>query len=408
MARTLRVLLGISGGIAAYKAVEIVRHLRRNGHQVRCVLSRRATAFVAPLSLEVLSEQPVYGEDYLKATGVGEERHITAAQWADLLCIAPATANSLAGLALGLADDFLGTTALAFEGPLVVAPAMHAAMWNKEIVQHHVATLMARGTVIVGPVHGELASGEVGVGRMAEPAAIVAAAESIFGGGDLAGRTVVITAGPTRETIDPVRYLSNRSSGKMGFAMAAAVVQQGARTILIAGPVSQPTPRGVERVDVITAEEMNRAVGVWAPQADMLIMAAAVSDYRPRSAATTKLKRNDGVPDLDLERSPDVLATAVDCAGSALVVGFAAETGDLEDEGARKMIDKRVDFLVANDVSRADVGFDSDYNEALLFRPGHQPVSFSRRSKQRLATDLIDLFAGALKDRDNADIAARR
>src|SRR6185436_3004068 len=287
MSRSLRVLLGVSGGIAAYKSAEIVRRLRGRGHEVRCALTRGAVAFVSPLTLEVLTGRAVWQEEYLTATGElirspspqaspqgegarqgGEEAHIAAAAWADVLCVAPATAHTLGRLALGLADDFLTTTALAFTGPVVAAPAMHSTMWDQPAVRENVETLRRRGVRIVGPVEGPLASGEVGLGRMAEPVEIAAAVEEAALPGPLTGRTVVVTAGPTFEPVDPVRFLGNRSSGKMGFSLAAEAARRGARVVLVAGPVHLSTPPGVERVDVITAREMEAALHRIVPAAD--------------------------------------------------------------------------------------------------------------------------------------------
>ncbi|HEY0781180.1 MAG TPA: bifunctional phosphopantothenoylcysteine decarboxylase/phosphopantothenate--cysteine ligase CoaBC, partial [Thermoanaerobaculia bacterium] len=316
-----RVLVGITGGIAAYKAIEVVRRLRARGAEVRCALTKSAASFVAPLPLEVLSGHAVYREEYLEATGSGVEAHIEAAAWADVLCVVPATAHVLARLALGLADDFLTTTALAFQGPIVVAPAMHSAMWEKEAVQAHVATLSGRGVRFVGPASGALASGEVGMGRMAEPDAIVAATLAARAAGPLAGRTVLVTAGPTHEPLDPVRYLGNRSSGKMGFALAQEAARMGARTVLVAGPVALATPPGVERIDVLTALEMEREVRRHAPAADLIVMAAAVADYRPRSAAPEKLKKAQGIPAFELIENPDILAGLRDLAPRATSVG---------------------------------------------------------------------------------------
>src|SRR3954468_4370512 len=277
MSRPLRVLLGISGGIAAYKSAELVRRLRARGHEVRCALTRSAVSFVAPLTLEVLSGRPVHQEEYLTPGVGGEEEHIAAAAWAEVLCVAPATTHVLARLALGLADDFLTTTALAFTGPLVVAPAMHSSMWEKPTTRQHAAALKGRGVWFAGPVEGPLASGEVGMGRMAEPEAIVEAVEASAGLGPLAGRTVLVTAGPTHEPLDPVRFLGNRSSGKMGFALAAEAARRGARVVLVAGPVALASPPGVQRVDVVTALEMEKAVREQAPAADLIVMAAAVA-----------------------------------------------------------------------------------------------------------------------------------
>jgi phosphopantothenoylcysteine decarboxylase/phosphopantothenate--cysteine ligase len=418
----VRVLLGVSGGIAAYKAAELVRRLRGLGCEVRCALTASARSFVTPLTLEVLSGRPVLGEEYLEATGSGEEGHIEAAAWADVLCVAPATAHVLARLALGLADDFLTTAALAFEGPLVLAPAMHTAMWAKPAVQEHAATLARRGARLVGPVEGPLASGEVGMGRMADPQAVadavLAAGASVLGaeplpapagavdpvdtGGPLAGRRVVVTAGPTHEPLDPVRFLGNRSSGKMGFALAAEAARRGARVTLIAGPVSLPTPAGVSRLDVVTAAEMERAVARAAPAADLVVMAAAVADFRPRSAAPQKIKKERGVPALDLEATPDILASLRDLAPGAVAVGFAAETEDLEENARAKLARKRVDFLVANDVSRRDIAFGAEANEVTVFRREGPPVFFGRQPKGLLAGQLLDLFSTALAGRARA------
>jgi phosphopantothenoylcysteine decarboxylase/phosphopantothenate--cysteine ligase len=420
MSAPIRVVLGVSGGIAAYKAAELVRRLRERGHEVGCALTRSGAAFAAPLTLEVLSGRKVWQEEYLTPTGGGEEAHVAAAQWADVLCVAPATAHLLARLALGLADDFLTTTALAFAGPLVVAPAMHPRMWEKPTVQEHLDTLRRRGVRCVGPVEGPLASGEVGMGRMAEPEAIADAVEAAWaavagrsgasqpgGGGDLAGRTVLVTAGPTHEPIDPVRFLSNRSSGKMGFALAAAAGRRGARVLLVAGPVTLPTPPGVERVDVVTAEEMADAVRRLAPTADLVVMAAAVADFRPRQAAASKLKKEDGVPRLELEESPDILAEVALLAPRAVRVGFAAETEELERHARDKLVRKACDFLVANDVSRPDIAFGQEANEVTVFRRDGDPVFLSRRPKHRLAADLLDLFSAALSRREQPLPSAR-
>ncbi len=418
----MRVLLGVSGGIAAYKAAELVRRLRERGHAVGCAVTRSGAAFAAPLTLEVLSGRKVWQEEYLSPTGSGEEAHIAAAQWADVLCVAPATAHVLARLALGLADDFLTTTALAFSGPLVVAPAMHPRMWEKAAVQEHLDALRRRGARCVGPVEGPLASGEIGMGRMAEPEAIAQAVEEAWaaaaagsGGGaaspdrrgELAERTVLVTAGPTHEPIDPVRFLGNRSSGKMGFTLAEEAARRGARVVLVAGPVALPTPAGVERVDVETASEMADAVRRHAPAADLVVMAAAVADFRPRQAAAAKLKKEDGVPRLELAENPDILAEAALLAPRAVRVGFAAETEELERRARDKLVRKACDFLVANDVSRSDIAFGQEANEVTVFRRDGDPVFLSRRPKRRLAADLLDLFSAALARREQSLPSAR-
>ncbi len=419
--RPHRVLLGISGGIAAYKAVELARLLATRGHQVRCALTRAAEAFVTPLTLEVISGRPVYREEYLSAAGSGEELHITAAGWADALCVAPATAHTLARLALGLADDFLTTTALAFDGPLVLAPAMHSIMWEKEAVRTHLDALARRGAAIVGPVTGPLASGETGPGRMAEPAEIAAAVESVLraggrapgpaaaGAGErLAGRTVLVSAGPTREPLDPVRFLSSRSTGRMGFALAEAAAAAGARTLLVSGPVELPTPAGVERRDVVTAEEMREAVYRLAPEADLVVMAAAVADFRPRAASAEKIKKRSGLRTLELELNPDILAGLAAVAPRALRVGFAAETGALEAEALRKLEEKAIDLVVVNDVSRSDVGFASADNEVTVFGRRGERRSYGKQPKRELAARLVELFAEALERLERQPAAADR
>jgi phosphopantothenoylcysteine decarboxylase / phosphopantothenate---cysteine ligase len=408
MSRPLRVLLGVSGGIAAYKSAELVRRLRARGHEVRCALTRSATAFVSPLTLEVLSGQPVWQEEYLSATGTGEEAHITAAAWAEVLCVAPATAHVLARLSLGLADDFLTTTALAFDGPLVIAPAMHSVMWEKPAVQEHLDALRRRGAWIVGPVEGPLASGEVGMGRMVDPEEIAAAVEGAMGSGPLAGLMVLVTAGPTYEALDPVRFLGNRSSGRMGFALAEEAARRGARVVLVAGPVRLATPPGIQRVDVTTAREMEGAVREHAPAADMVLMTAAVADFRPRRPAAAKIKKEAGLPTIELEENPDILAGLRDVAPNAVVVGFAAETHDLERYARAKLERKRADFLVANDVSRKDIAFDSEANEVTVFRRDGEPVFFPRQPKMQLSASLLDLFAGMLAGREHTPAASPR
>lgn len=405
MSRRPRVLLGVSGGIAAYKSVELVRCLSASGCEVRCALTRSARAFVTPLTLEVLSGRAVYEQEYLTATGRGEETHIQAAQWADVACVAPATAHLMARLALGLADDFLTTALLAFTGPLVLAPAMHSHMWRHVAVAQHAETLRRRGVRFVGPVEGPLASGEQGIGRLAEPADIAAAvvAAGSTGAGEseqgrpLAGRRVLISAGPTHEPIDPVRYLGNRSSGKMGFALAAEAARRGALTTLVAGPVALETPPDVERVDVTTALEMRDAIYQRAATAEMIVMAAAVADFRPETHRRQKIKKAAGLPVLSLVENPDILAGLRARAPRALLVGFAAETGPAAEDGQAKLARKGADLLVWNDISRGDIGFGADANEVTVYRRESEPVPFGRRPKSELAGALLDLFTEGLE-----------
>jgi phosphopantothenoylcysteine decarboxylase/phosphopantothenate--cysteine ligase len=363
---------------------------------VRCALTPAAERFVSPLSLEVVSGHAVYREEWLEPNGSGEELHVAAASWAEAIVVAPATAHLLSRLALGLADDFATTTLLAFAGPVVAAPAMHSVMWTREATGARVRELAGRGVRFVGPVEGPLASGESGIGRMAEVPDIVGAVEDALGPRDLAGRSVLVTAGPTHEPIDPVRYLANRSSGKMGFAIAAEAALRGARVVLVAGPVSLPTPPGAERVDVATALEMEAAVRRHAPACDVVVMAAAVADFRPATAARQKIKKGEGIPELRLVRNPDILAELPAIAPGALRVGFAAETAGVAEEARRKLEQKDAHLLVANDVSRQDIGFAADENEVHVFRRGGEPVFLARRPKAEIARALVNLFVAEL------------
>ena len=381
----------------------VVRRLREHGLEVRCALTAAGSRFVAPLALEVLAGSPVLGEEYLSPGVDGQEVHVEVARWADVLCVAPATANTLARLAWGLADDFLSTTALVHEGPLVVAPAMHSAMWAKASVREAISRLRARGALVVGPEHGALASGEEGEGRMSDPEVIARAVAAIFARPrDLAGVKILIAAGPTHEPIDPVRFLGNRSSGKMGFALAAEAAVRGAEVVLIAGPVTLPSPAGVERIDVTTALEMAEAVAARAPQSHVVVMAAAVADFRPAEPASSKIKR-DGRSSLELRlvQNPDILAGLAERAPAALRVGFAAETERTREHGEGKLVAKRADLLVVNDVSRPDIGFGSDDNEVLVLRRGLPPVALGKRKKAVLAEALVDLVRDALRERQS-------
>ncbi|MEM1249502.1 MAG: bifunctional phosphopantothenoylcysteine decarboxylase/phosphopantothenate--cysteine ligase CoaBC [Acidobacteriota bacterium] len=395
-----RVLLCVSGGIAACKAPMLVRELQRAGAEVRVALTRHADRFVAPLTLEVLSGHAVYGEEYLEPGVSGEELHVTATAWADILLVAPATANTLAQLALGLSPDFVSTSALMFDGPMAVAPAMHTKMWSHEAVRARVAELENRGVCVLGPVTGALANGESGAGRLMEPEELVPRLMDWYreeqGYGVLAGRRVVIAAGPTHEPLDPVRYLGNRSSGKMGFALAEAARALGATVTLVAGPTGLLADEGIERIDVVTALEMKDAVDRAASHADLVIMAAAVADFRPREVSGQKIKKtpgSDSAPQIELMRNPDILAGLAETAPKALRIGFAAETENVLEYAEAKMQRKKVHGIVANDVSRADIGFSSEHNEIILLRPGREPRPFSKAQKNTLALDLLAVLA---------------
>ncbi|MEO7795514.1 MAG: bifunctional phosphopantothenoylcysteine decarboxylase/phosphopantothenate--cysteine ligase CoaBC [Thermoanaerobaculia bacterium] len=405
--RPRRILLGVCGGVAAYKSADLVRRLRERGHSVRCALTPTAVRFVSPLTLEVLSGHPVFGEEYLEPGRAGDEEHIAAAAWAEVLCIAPGTAHMISTLALGLAPNFLSTLALAFRGPVVVAPAMHSAMWEKPALQENVERLRRSGVTFVGPESGALASGEVGLGRLADAQAIAAACEGSFQSLTLAGLTVLISAGPTQEPIDPVRYLGNRSSGKMGFALAAEAARRGAHTVLVAGPVALATPPGVERIDVRTAREMEEAVRRHAGAADLIVMAAAVADFRPAVYETEKIKRHAGTPEISLVANPDILASLATLAPRALRVGFAAESTLASDEAARKLAAKGAHFLVANDISRSDIGFGAEQNEVTIFGRETDSETLSRRPKSAIASALFDRFEVRLAELSSAAEAGR-
>ncbi|MCZ0926261.1 bifunctional phosphopantothenoylcysteine decarboxylase/phosphopantothenate--cysteine ligase CoaBC [Halomonas janggokensis] len=380
-----RVLLGISAGIAAYKSALIVRLLKQAGCEVRVVMTDGAQAFITPLTLQALSGEPVRTSllDPEAEAGMG---HIELARWADVLLIAPATADLIARLVHGMADDLLTTLCLASEAPRLIAPAMNQAMWRHPATQRNVERLACDGWQLIGPAAGDQACGDVGPGRMSEPETVVDALLRQFS--PLSSATpkasaphVVITAGPTREALDPVRYLSNHSSGKMGYALAAAAAAQGARVTLISGPVTLATPAGVTRIDVETAEQMHQESLQLAPKAALFIGCAAVADYRAASAAEHKLKKTDDSDTLTLTliKNPDIIASvaALPPASRPVVVGFAAETQDVERYAADKLTRKRLDMIVANDVSQQGMGFGSDDNAALLL--WRSPQGIERR-----------------------------
>ena len=365
-----RVLLGVSGGIAAYKACELVRLLSQRGHELRVVATRNALEFVSALTLQTLSGAPVRSE-LLAAEAESEISHIALADWAEVLVIAPATANVLAKLAQGLADDLLTTVALATRAPLVVAPAMNVNMYRHPATQANLDLLAKRGARIVGPGTGDLACGWVGEGRLVELESIAAVAEACVTEPTLRGQVVLVSAGPTAEPIDPVRVITNRSSGRMGFALAEEAARRGAEVTLVAGPSSLPTPHGVARIDVQTALEMRGAVLKALERATIVVLAAAVADYAPVRAEQKKLKREKAdALTLELVRNPDILAEVVKRRGTRIVVGFAAETDHVLENARAKLARKGCDLIVANDVSRSDIGFDVDRNEVAILGPG--------------------------------------
>ena len=385
------IVLGVTGGIAAYKSAEVVSRLRKQGAQVHVIMTENATKFVAPLTFETLSNHPVVTDTFARPD-TWEVEHIALAKRAELFAIAPATANILAKLAWGLADDMLSTTALATRAPMLVAPAMNVGMWEAEATRQNMATLRQRGVHVVGPGNGFLACGDSGAGRMAEPAEIVAAMEDILRPRqDYAGLRVLVTAGATRERLDPVRFLSNDSSGKMGFAIAAAARDRGAEVTVVCGITQVEPPEGVRVIRVESTRELFEAVTRSAPEADVVIQAAAPADYRFAITHDQKLKKQDGLPLMvELVENPDIAAAV----GKAkrpgqVLVGFAAETEHLMENAARKLERKNLDMIVANDVSQPGAGFNVDTNIAtLLTHDGARECPL--QSKAALAQDILD------------------
>ncbi len=387
-----RVLLGVTGGIAAYKSPDLVRRLRERGAEVQVVMTAGAARFVTPMTFQAVSGRAVRDHLWDEAAEAAMG-HIELARWADLILVAPATADFVARLAAGLASDLLATLCLASEAPVALAPAMNRVMWAAPATQHNIGLLAERKVVIFGPGEGDQACGETGAGRMLEPDDLAARAAGLLvtGDGALSGKNVVITAGPTREPIDPVRYITNRSSGKMGYALAAAARAAGARVTLVSGPVNLPAPAGVCRVEVETAEQMLKATTEAVADADVFIGAAAVADYRPRQAAEHKIKKSGEGMELSMTRAPDILATVAAASPRPFVVGFAAETQDLEVNARKKLEHKRLDLIAANLVG-SGVGFDCDEN-ALLVLWADGRYQMPPDTKIRLAEQLVDLIA---------------
>ena len=390
------IIIGVSGGIAAYKAAELIRLFRKEGAAVRVIMTKGAQEFITPLTLQALSGQPVHTEllDEEAELGMG---HIELARWADAMLIAPATADIIARLASGRADDLLTTVALATPAPLWVAPAMNQQMWANPATTANIERLKERQIRITGPDAGEQACGDVGPGRLLDPEEIVQALAKSFDLQGLAGRRVVVTAGPTREAIDPVRYISNHSSGKMGFAIARAAAEAGAYCVLIAGPVNLLTPEGVIRVDVESADAMMSAVkDQLSAGVDLFIAAAAVADYKPLTAAEQKIKKSSDTMTLQLVKNPDIVSHVANSdQRPAVVVGFAAETEKVLEHARDKLERKGLDAIVANDVSRADIGFNSD-NNAVTIINRTSVNTIPAASKQVVAQKLIDEFSQML------------
>jgi phosphopantothenoylcysteine decarboxylase/phosphopantothenate--cysteine ligase len=381
------VVLGVTGCIAAYKACEVLRELQQREVDVHVVMTAAATRFVGPMTFEALSRHPVF-HDQWELGANSDIRHISLADGADLLLVAPATANIIGKLACGIADDALSTLYTATTAPTVVAPAMNANMYEHPAVRENLAILRARGVRVVEPGSGYLACGWLGRGRLAEvPEVVEAAMAALERRADLAAETVLVTAGPTVEDIDPVRFVSNRSSGRMGYRMAEAARERGARVILVSGPTALRPPGGVEHVAVRSAEEMARAVEEHLPRATVVVGAAAVADFRPTVVSGAKLKKGDRPLTLELERTRDILGSLGEKKGDRVLVGFAAESEDLEARARAKLEAKRLDLIVANDVS---TGFGGERNAALLLRPGVPAVEVPLVSKRELAERICD------------------
>jgi phosphopantothenoylcysteine decarboxylase/phosphopantothenate--cysteine ligase len=389
------VLLGVTGGIAAFKACLFTRLLTQAGASVQVVMTRAATRFVGPDTFAALSGRPAYVDLW---EDPGSVLHVRLAREADVAVVAPATANVLAKLATGIADDLLTATLLEARCPLVVAPAMHTGMWEHPATQANVATLVERGVHVVGPGSGQLAHGDEGVGRLAEPEDILGACEAaVARGRDLAGRRVVVTAGPTWEPIDPVRFLGNRSTGRMGFAVAKEAADRGADVTLVVGPGTVEPPEGPRTIHVTTAEEMRAAVLEAAGSADAVVMAAAVADFRPEQVADAKLKKGAGPPDLRLVPTPDILSELATAKGDRVLVGFAAETGDLEEAGYAKLEAKGLDLVVVNEVGREGTGFGSETNYAAILSARGEGERLRVWTKRELASAICDRLAALLE-----------
>ena len=392
----MRITLGVTGGIAAYKSAELVRRLQDEGHTIQVVMTRAAREFITPLTFAALSGQRVI-TDLFSSSATGENNlesaidHIGVAQRTDLLLVAPATADILAKFARGFADDFLTTLYLASTAPVVMAPAMNVNMWQHKATQENLATLRARGVRVVEPNEGYLACGMTGAGRLASQEEILKAVEEVLQGQeDLVGERVLVTAGPTREDIDPVRFLTNRSSGKMGYAVAEAAARRGAKVVLVSGPTALETPPGVERVDIRSAQEMLLAVQAQFPECTLAIFAAAVADYRVAEPSGAKIKRTHDLLTLRLEPNPDILATVAREKGNRLVVGFAAETDNVAENARKKLVQKNADLIVANDLTTEGAGFDVDTNVVTLFSRDERDLPLPRLTKAEVAQCILD------------------
>jgi phosphopantothenoylcysteine decarboxylase/phosphopantothenate--cysteine ligase len=391
-----RIIVGVTGGIAAYKSAEIVRRLQDRGADVRVVMTPGAEEFIRPLTMQALSGHPVHCGllDEKAEAGMG---HIELARWADLLLIAPATADFIATMVHGRADNLLGAIYLATSALVAVAPAMNQGMWRHPASLDNVEKLNQRGVTIIGPDSGIQACGDTGPGRMEQPDTIINQASDMFTSKSLQGKKVVITAGPTREALDPVRYISNHSSGKMGYALATAALDAGADVVLISGPVNLSIPERCQYLSVISANDMLLASSEYAKKANIFIATAAVADYRAVSIAENKIKSDSDVLTINFEKNPDIVSTVATANESLFVVGFAAESTDVENYAMGKLKTKGLNAIIANDISRSDIGFNSDDNE-VSWIDTDSSITFSKRSKTQLSRDLIAQIAHKYND----------
>lgn len=390
------IVLGVTGSIAACKAAEIASQLTQAGAEVNVIMTKAATEFITPLTFRSLTGRPVVTEMFDLTSEMGVE-HVALAQAADIVVIAPATANIIAKIAAGIADDMLCCTVLATKAPVIIAPAMNVNMYENPVTQENLSKLKARGFTIVGPASGWLACGETGMGRLADIDEIIGIIKQVLGKkGDLAGREIVVTAGGTQEPLDPVRHISNRSSGKMGYALAEAARDRGAKVILVTAPTALPTPAGIEVVNVRTAQEMYEEVRKAVAQADALIMAAAVADYRPARVSESKIKKTTPTLTLELERTPDILGTVK---GDFIRVGFAAESENLIENAKNKLRQKQLDLIVANDITAPDSGFGADTDRVVLIDHEGKVDELPLLPKREVANRILDRVASLLNKR---------
>lgn len=397
MLKDKRIMVGVCGGIAAYKSADLVSRLKKRGAEVKVVMTASAREFITPLTFQTLSNNKVI-TDMFSTPESWEVEHISLAQWADCFVIAPATANFIGKIASGIADDMLTTTVMATKVKVVIAPAMNTDMYNNQIVQENISYLIRMGYLFINPVEGRLACGDTGVGKMEEPENIVKYLERIFEKEkDLRGKTFLITAGPTREAIDPVRFLTNGSSGKMGYSVAKAAAERGARVILVSGPTSIEAPPSVELVSVVSAREMYDEVMKYYPMCDVVVKAAAVSDYRPAHVSKEKIKKGDGNLTIILERNPDILYELGKNKGRQILVGFAAESTNVEEYAREKLKRKNLDLIVGNDITKKGSGFSSDTNMGFIMNSEGAIEYVPKMSKYQMANLILDKVKLLLK-----------